>query len=203
MTRNRLILGLTGGSGAGKGEVARILAGLGAEIICADSVAHHVMKKGETPAFDGIVREFGEGVIGADGEICRKKLREIVFVDKDQLKNLERIVHSVIVDMILKAANASTKRVVVIDAPLLVPSGLHKECDHTIGVFAPLDVRTSRICQRDGLSVADAQIRINNQMSDDELRKVMDFEIDNSGTLEELDGKVRKIFDIIIAGIGA
>jgi len=194
---NKRIVGLTGGSGAGKGEVAKIFAAADAEIICVDSIAHRVMRKGESPAFKMIVDAFGEAVLGDDGEICRRKLREIVFVNKDELKRLTSIVHPYIVEWILEAVASSEKRLVLIDAPLLIPSGLNEYCHHVLGVFAPLDMRISRICARDGLTLEDAQARLNNQMLDEELRQHVEFEIENDARLEELHEKVHKIIDVI------
>jgi len=194
------IFGITGGSGAGKSEVARVLASLGAGIICADSVAHAAMKRGAGPAFERIVDEFGAGVIGDDGEICRKALRGIVFADKTKLKTLEGFMHGIILEAIFDSIEKSRKSVIGIDAPLLVPSGLNRHCDHVVGVFAPLDVRIARICARDGLTYADARMRIGNQMPDGELRGHVDYSIENNGTLEELNEKVIVFYNTISAG---
>ena len=200
--QNKVIIGLTGGSGAGKGEAARVFAAFEAEIIDADAVAHRIMRRGESPAFERIVEVFGSGVLGADGEICRKTLGSIVFADSLQLKRLEECSHPVIVDSILTLARKSEKRLIVIDAPLLIPSGLSKICHVVIGVFAPLDMRLARICGRDGISLDAARLRINSQMPDDELRKQVDFAVENDGNLEELHEKVSEIVDIISGRFG-
>ena len=197
MTQNKTIIGLTGGSGAGKGEAAKVLAMLSSEIICADSVAHQVILKGK-PAHQRIVDAFGD-VVDDQGEIDRRKLREIVFANKAQLKLLEDCVQDFIIAEILSIA-ASLGEFVVIDAPLLFQSGLDKICDVTLGIFAPLDVRIQRICERDGLTRHEAMMRINNQMTDLELEELVEYKINNDGTLEELDEKIHNFYDAIFAG---
>lgn len=194
MKQNKFIIGLTGGSGAGKGEVAKILSKLGADIICADAVAHGIMKKDASPAFELIVAAFGKSVIGSDGEICRKALREIVFYDKSKLTRLTSLLNPIITDAILNTSSESKAKFVVIDAPLLIPSGLNAHCDVVIGVFAPKKLRIERICKRDGLSEAEALARLDNQMSDNELRPCVDFEINNEYTFEELSEIVGEVF---------
>jgi len=203
MMQNKVIIGLTGGSGAGKGEVAKVFESIDAQIIDADAIAHRIIRRGESPAYECVIAAFGKGILGADNEICRRKLREIVFANKIQLKMLEDCVHPVIIDNILQLAENSKKQFVVIDAPLLIPSGLDKICHVVVGVFAPLDVRIARICQRDGISADHARLRIDSQMLDDGLRRQVDFVLENGGGLEELDEKVIKIIGIINNSFGA
>lgn len=188
------IIGVTGGSGVGKGEVCRVLAGLGTDvlIIDADRVAHGVILAGK-PAYDKVLVAFGDGILGDDGEIARKKLGAIVFADKAQLSILSDIVHKYVRKECEDIVAANPDRVIVIDAAALVEGDMIGDCDVVIGVFAEHDLRAKRISVRDHISLDAAKQRIASQMADDVLRGHVDVVVENSGTLEELREKVRKL----------
>ena len=195
MMRNKpsRVIAVTGGSGVGKGEVCRILACRGVEIIDTDSLSHSTILRGATPAYDEITAEFGCGILNNDGEIDRKKLGAIVFADKAKLTVLSKIVHKYVRAQCEEIVRKSTGKVIAIDAPALVEAGMQDMCDTIIGIFADRDLRIQRITARDGISREAAEKRINSQMPDAELRGHVDIAIDNNGTLQELEGKLREI----------
>src|SRR5439155_3840450 len=112
-------VGLTGGIGAGKSEVSRLLASYGAVIVDADKIAREVVEPG-TPGLAAVVEEFGDGVLAPDGTLDRPKLGGIVFADPDKLKALNAIVHPLVgVRSAELEASAGPDAVVVHDVPLL------------------------------------------------------------------------------------
>ena len=192
MMRNRpRIIAITGGSGVGKGEVCRILARNGVEIIDTDSLAHHVMLRGETAAYDEVAAEFGCEILGDDGEIDRKKLGPIVFADKDRLAALSGIVHKYVRARCEEVVEKSTSGTIAIDAPALIEAEMQDMCDIIIGIFARRDLRVARIITRDGISPEAAERRVGSQMPDTVLRGYVDIAIENNGTIQELEEKLR------------
>jgi dephospho-CoA kinase len=193
MMRNKplqRIIGITGGSGVGKGEVCRILVGLGAEIINTDSLAHRIILRGESSAYEEILAEFGSNILGDNGEIDRKKLGAIVFADKSGLAALSRIVHKYVRAQCEEIISLSTGDVIAIDAPALIEAAMEDICDDIVGIFARRNLRIKRIMARDGISREAAEKRIGSQMPDAVLRGHVDIAIDNNGTLEELEEKL-------------
>ena len=186
------IIAVTGGSGVGKGEACRILAGGGAEIIDADSVSHKMIKRGN-PAYSPVLQEFGNGILGEDGEIDRKKLGAIVFADKTRLAALSAIVHPIVREYCEDIVRHTKSDTVVIDAPALIEGNMQGMCDIIIGIFAHRDLRLARIISRDKISREAAEKRINSQMADDVLRGYVDIAINNNGTLQELEENLREI----------
>jgi len=186
MKLNRIVLGVTGGSGAGKGEVCRILKEMGGQILDADAISHEVILKGRTEAYTEVWKTFGEKVLNYRGEIDRKILGGIVFNDKEKREQLTEIVHKYVIQRILEALALSENRVIVIDAPLLIEAGVHEMCHVVIGVFAPAELRKERIMKRDGITKEEATARISSQMSDADLSLHCDYIIHNDGTLEDL-----------------
>ena len=192
MMRNKpRIIAVTGGSGVGKGEVCRILARDGAEIIDTDSLAHRVMRRGETAAYDEVVAEFGREILGDDEEIDRKKLGPIVFSDKGKLAALSAIVHKYVRAQCEEIVAKSASDTIVIDAPALVEADMQYMCDVIVGIFARRDLRIARIIARDGISSEVAEKRIGSQMPDAVLRGHVDIAIENNGTIHELEEKLR------------
>jgi len=187
------IIGITGGSGVGKGEVCRILAASGVEVINTDSLAHHIILRRVSNAFDEIVAEFGEGILDDDGEIDRKKLGPIVFSDKARLAVLSKIVHKYVRAKCEEIVAQSTAETIAIDAPALIEANMQDMCDTIIGIFACRNLRIARIITRDNLDSAAAQKRIDSQMPDSELRGYVDIAIENNGTLQELEADLREI----------
>lgn len=186
------IIGITGGSGVGKGEACRLLACRGMEIIDTDSLSHRVILRGNA-AYDEILQEFGGDILGENSEIDRKKLGAIVFSNKAKLAMLSSIVHKYVQKECEEIISNTTNSIIVIDAPALVEANMQGICDLVIGVFAKRDIRVERIMERDGIGRDAAQMRINSQMTDDVLRGYIDIAIDNNGTLQELEEKVREI----------
>jgi len=186
------IIGITGGSGVGKGEVCRIFERKGIEIIDTDSLSHKTILRGITPAYDEIIAEFGSNILGDDGEIDRKKLGSIVFSDKAKLAVLSKIVHKYVRAQCEEIVHNSTCKIIAIDAPALVEASMQDMCDSIIGIFACRDIRIARIMKRDSISCDAAQKRIDSQMSDDVLRGYVDIAIENNGTLHELEGMLRE-----------
>ena len=191
MILNKFVIGVTGGSGVGKTVASRALQEIGAYIINADEVGHRVILKGNEAYLD-IIDHFGWDVLDKNDEIDRKKLGKIVFNDREKLQILSEITHEHIALQIGMEIFHSKRDFIVIDAPLLIGSGLERFCYKIIGIFAPHDLRISRICERDGVSFKDAESRINSQMSDIELGRYVDIKIYNDCDLEEFEIKVKK-----------
>jgi dephospho-CoA kinase len=188
-----LMIGLTGGVGAGKTAVARRLAELGAVVIDSDALAREAIAAG-TPGRDEVVAAFGDAVLGPDAELDRAALGRIVFADADARRRLEAIVHPRVRARAAElAAAAPPDAVVVNDVPLLIEANLAANYDMVVVVLADEETRVRRLRER-GLTEADARARIAAQATDEQRRAVADVVIVNDGTLADLTARVDEVW---------
>ncbi|MCX5201914.1 dephospho-CoA kinase [Streptomyces sp. NBC_00237] len=197
-----LSVGLTGGIGAGKSEVSRLLASYGAVVVDADKIAREVVEPG-TPGLDAVVAAFGEGILAADGTLDRPALGAIVFADPEKLKTLNAIVHPLVGarSAELKAA-AAADAVVVHDVPLLTENGLAPLYDLVVVVDASPETQLDRLVRLRGTSEADARGRMAAQATREQRLAVADLVIDNDGPLEALEPQVRKVWQALVERAG-
>ncbi|MFC7328390.1 dephospho-CoA kinase [Marinactinospora rubrisoli] len=189
-----LRVGLTGGIGSGKSEVARRLADRGAVVIDADRLAREVVEPG-TSGLAEVVAEFGEGVLTPDGRLDRGRLGEIVFADAERLARLNAIVHPRVAERSAELMAAAPRdAVVVYDVPLLVENGLAGDYDVVVVVDAPDDVRIARVVTDRGMTEEQARARIRAQASRRERLARADVVVDNSGSLADLDARVAEVW---------
>jgi len=188
-----LIVGLTGGIGAGKSTVANMFAQLGALTIDADQLARQAIEKG-SPGFNEVVSAFGEEIL-SDGEIDRQRLGTIVFKDAAKRKQLEAIVHPRIQEALAnKIKSLSPGDILIYEIPLLVETGAAKKFDYVITVESDIENRLDRLFER-GLEEDEAQRRIDAQASQSERETVADFVIVNDGERADLFGEVAKLWE--------
>jgi dephospho-CoA kinase len=193
-------VGLTGGIAAGKSAVSGVLRDLGAVVIDADQLAREVVAKG-TPGLDAVVAEFGEGLLGADGELDRPAMARLVFTDEDARRRLEAIVHPLVFERIVQLeAEAPEDAVVVHDIPLLAESGRAKTFDAVVVVDAPTELQVDRMVRDRGWTEAEARARIEAQASREERRAIATHVIENTGTLEDLRDRVTEVFEALRQG---
>jgi dephospho-CoA kinase len=200
-----LLVGLTGGIGAGKSTVAALLAERGAQIIDADVFARDALRPGEE-AWSAVVEQFGDEILAAGSmEIDRKRLAAIVFADAKQRVALNAIVHPVVMRRIADSLEAlrSTQEIAILDAALLTEAGLDKDLDLLIVVTAPTEARESRLLAERGMSRADVRARMAAQAPEETLVAKADLVIHNDGTLEELGGQVQKVWERLVSINGA
>ncbi|MFJ6434995.1 dephospho-CoA kinase [Streptomyces sp. NPDC091416] len=189
-----LKVGLTGGIGAGKSEVSRMLAGYGAVLIDADRIAREVVELG-TPGLDAVVGEFGTGVLTPEGTLDRPKLGSVVFSDSERLAALNAIVHPLV-----GARSAELERaagpdsVVVHDVPLLTENGLAPLYDLVIVVDAAPETQLDRLVRLRGMTEQEARARMAAQATREQRRAVADLVIDNDGPIEALEPQVREVW---------
>lgn len=183
------ILGVTGGSGTGKTVVCRILKEQGGKIIDADVVSKKLQQKGQ-PVFEAIVAHFGEGVVGADGELDRKVLGSIVFNDKSEMQVLNGIVHKHVAAEMKRRVEEYREQgdipFVVLDVPIPIEEGFFDTCNTVWAVVANDDLRISRLMKRMMISEAEAAKRIGAQMTNREYSDLADCTIENEGNVEDL-----------------
>jgi dephospho-CoA kinase len=185
-----LMVGLTGGIGAGKSAVARRLAELGAVIIDSDALAREVVAPG-TPGLAEVVAAFGPGVLGPDGQLDRTALGRIVFGNEDQRRRLEAIIHPRVRQRAGEIATAAAPDAVVVnDVPLLVEAGLAGLYQVVIVVLASEETRARRLIHDRGMDESDVRARIAAQASDDQRRAVADIIITNDGDMDSLRSQV-------------
>jgi len=182
--------GLTGGIGSGKSAASERLVALGAGLVDADATVKRLQIAGE-PVFDAIVTEFGDTVVGEDGELDRPALAEIVFNDPRELKKINEIVHPAVrKDMAQQRQKlAETFDLIVLDIPLLI-EGKSIELAGIIVVDTPVEIAIERLVEHRGFTVEDANARIASQVSRDDRLAKADFVVDNSGTLQDLNNEV-------------
>jgi len=193
-----LRVGLTGGIGAGKSEVARLLVGHGAVLIDSDVLARDVVAPG-TPGLAAVAAEFGADVVGADG-MDRARMAELVFADPAARGRLEAIVHPLVrarTEELTAAAPADA--IVVNDVPLLVEVGLAPTYHLVLVVAADPAVRVDRLAAR-GMDPADARARIAAQATDEQRAAAADVVLDNSGGRADLAAAVRRLWSDRLVG---
>ncbi len=198
-------MGLTGGIGSGKSEVARRLAALGAVVIDADQVAREVVEPG-TPGLAAVVEQFGAEVLRPDGALDRERLAAVVFGDEDARRRLNAIVHPLVgertAQLAAAAQAADPDAIVVYDVPLLVESGLASLYDAVVVVAADVGTQVRRLTGQRGMSEADARARIAAQAPLADKLAVATYVIDNDGDLAALDGQVRDVWASLLASAG-
>jgi len=188
-------VGLTGGIGAGKSEVSRLLASYGAVIVDADKIAREVVGPG-TPGLAAVVEEFGGDVLAPDGTLDRPKLGRIVFADPEKLKALNAIVHPLVGARSAELeASAGPDAVVVHDVPLLTENGLAPLYDLVVVVDAAPRTQLDRLVRLRGMAQDEATSRMGAQATREQRLAVADLVIDNDGPLEALEPQVRAVWE--------
>ena len=189
-----LMVGLTGGIGAGKSVVAKRLAELGALVIDSDRLAREVVEPG-TDGLREVVEEFGPEVLGPDGALDRPALGRRVFGDDAARRRLEAIIHPRVrarsAELI---AAAPPDAVVVNDIPLLVESGIGAGFDLVVVVLAGERTRLHRLAQARGMTAEEARARMAAQATDEQRRAAADVVLDNDGSLEDLLAAVDRLW---------
>jgi dephospho-CoA kinase len=181
-----LRIGLTGGIGAGKSAVARLLTERGAVLIDSDAIAREVVAPG-TPGLAAITAEFGERVLLPSGELDRPGLGAIVFGDPERLAALNAIVHPLVGARSAELADAAPPDAVLVhDIPLLVENGLAPAFHLVVVVDAAEEVRIARLTGSRGMAAADARARIAAQATPSRRAAVADVLIRNEGDLSGL-----------------
>ena len=182
------IIGITGGIGTGKSLVSRIAAENGIRIIDADKIAHDITEKG-SPVLEKLADAFGSDIIDEDGTLRRSLLADRAFASEESKELLDSLTHGEIKSAVAaqtEEARSCGEEAVIIDAPLLIESGLSEMCDYVWVVTADSETRIKRVMKRDGLTREQVIARMERQLSDDERNAAADFIIENSGTKEDL-----------------
>ncbi|MEU4147574.1 dephospho-CoA kinase [Streptomyces parvulus] len=189
-----LKVGLTGGIGAGKSEVSRLLVGHGAVLIDADLIAREVVAPG-TPGLAAVVEAFGEDVLAADGSLDRPKLGSIVFADPERLAELNAIVHPLVGERSRALEEAADEDAVVVhDVPLLTENGLAPLYDVVVVVEAAPAIQLDRLVRLRGMTEQDARARMAAQATREQRREIADLVVDNDVPLDELRRRVAEVW---------
>ncbi|MBT9138498.1 dephospho-CoA kinase [candidate division NPL-UPA2 bacterium Unc8] len=196
--KRTIIVGVTGGIATGKSTIAEMLGRLGAKVIDVDRVAHRFLKRG-TIAWRKVVDEFGDEILNKNLVINRKRLGKIIFTNKDKQKKLEKIIHPLVIEAVREKISRETNQkqvVIVIDAPLLIESGLVSLMDKLIVVNAPGHIQRKRLVKR-GLTQVEIKKRIDSQLPLAMKVKLADYIVENNGNLTWARKQVGKIWNEI------
>ena len=178
---------ITGGIGAGKSEALYAFQKAGAATVSSDEIVHHLLRS-DPDVKQAIVSELGEGVLGDDGVIDRKRVGAIVFGDRAKLDFLEQLLHPLVSAEYLRwreqlAGLPDPPKVTVTEVPLLYETGGDERFDKVVVITAPVKLRE----QRRRVTRDDRDQRL---LPDKEKVKRADFAYVNTGTLDDLDAWV-------------
>ncbi|GAT80449.1 dephospho-CoA kinase [Streptomyces sp. F-3] len=188
-------MGLTGGIGAGKSEVSRLLVECGAVLIDADRIAREVVAPG-TPGLEAVVEAFGQDVLAEDGSLDRPRLGSIVFADPEKLAVLNSIVHPLVSARSRELQEAAPEDAVVVhDVPLLTENGLAPQYDVVVVVDASPQTQLDRLVRLRGMTEEDARARMAAQATREERLRIADIVIDNDVPLERLRQRVKEVWE--------
>ncbi len=190
------VIGLTGGIGSGKSTVSQFLAELGAVILNADEVGHEALKP-DSEIWRQVVAAFGRQILTPDGNIDRKKLGDIVFGNAESLSRLNQIMHPRMYALLkaqLEEYRQQGRRVVVLEAPLLLEAGWTSLVDEVWVTTAPETTVLKRLEERTGLSQAESLTRIHSQLPSAERVRQANVVINTDCDLNELKSKVKELW---------
>ena len=199
MTRPPLRVALTGGIASGKSTVANLFAARGVPVIDTDVIAREVVEPG-TPALAAVVEAFGPEVLGADGRLDRRRMRERIFGDAAARRRLEGILHPAIRAEMARRSLAAGGPYQVLVIPLLAEGGRRDHVDRVLLVDVPEEMQVERLMLRDGVSREQAAASLGAQAGRAARLAIADDVILNTGRADDLDhevtaldGKYRKL----------
>ncbi len=186
---------LTGGIASGKSTAGALLSMLGFRIIDADAIAHKVLQE-QAPC---IAELFGREYLDAEGKVDRKALGSLVFADASARRELEAIVHPPIREEIRRQSEEQERfaKPYLIDIPLFYETGDYP-VEKVVVVYAPRSTQRERLVQREGLSEAEAEARLDAQLDIEEKRRRATWVIDNSGDLKQLQWECERVREEIL-----
>ncbi len=193
MTRT---IGLTGGIGSGKSAVTALLRRRGVPVLDADAIVRELQRPG-AEGLRRLVEAFGPGILLPSGELDRTALGRLVFGDQHTRRRVEAILHPLVRERMAEqqaAAAAAGAAIVVEDIPLLFEARDVRGFDATVLVYAPAEVQRERLVERRRMAPADAEARIKAQLPMSEKRRRATYVIDNTGSLEELEREVDRVW---------
>ncbi len=189
------IVGLTGPSGSGKSYAAGYLSGCGFAVIDADQTARAVVEPG-SPCLADLAAAFPDSILNPDGSLNRRKLADLCFSDPARQKQLNAITHPYILRALTTqygVLEKAGKRCCIVEAGALFESDMPDRCDRIIFITANRPVLVARIVQRDGISAAQAETRLNAQTDPESVRDRCDVFLENNGTLAEFERKLEQL----------
>ena len=191
-----LVVGLTGGIGAGKSTVAELFARLGALVIDADQLARMAIERG-SDGFADVMLRFGDEVI-VNGDIDRKKLAEIVFSDAQARKDLEAIIHPRVQALFAEAvADLDIDDILIYEIPLLVETGAASKFDYIVTVESELELRKARLLKK-GLYISQIEKRMASQATPEVREAIADKVIRNDGDEDSLLRQVENLWEGVL-----
>jgi dephospho-CoA kinase len=197
-----LRVGLTGGIASGKTTVAGFLAELGALVLDADRIAHDMIRRGGE-AHAEVVARFGEGVLGPDGDVDRRVLGALVFRDPAALRDLNAIVHPRILPEVERRIghylSFGHATLAVLEAALLVETGMYRQMDRLVVVRCGKDAQIQRLVSRQGLTPEEALLRIESQAPLEAKLNVADYVIDTDTTVRETREQTGRVHAALVA----
>lgn len=192
-----MIVGLTGGIGSGKSDVARMFQERGAIIIDTDAIAREVVEP-PSPVLDRIRDEFGGAAVGPRGDLDRDAVAKIVFSDETKRRRLNELLHPEILKRVLnRIGQYPPSAVVIVVVPLLFESGFDSNCQSVIAVIASEELRLRRVIARDGIPEADVRARMRAQLPDSEYASRADVLVRNDGDEAALEREVDRAWTVI------
>lgn len=185
-----ILIGLTGGIGSGKSEVARRLTERGAEIIDADLIVRELQQPG-AEIYEKMIELFGSEVVAADNSLDRTAIAKKVFTDESLLKTLNQLVHPVVKRVMNERVESfrDTEKVVILDIPLLVENP-REGLDGVLVVDLDAEIAVKRLVEQRNMSADDARARIAKQATREQRLAIANHVIDNSGDRNALSQKI-------------
>lgn len=199
--KKRLLIGVTGGIGSGKSLVCEYFKKLGCTIFYADEIAKQLYLENEDLKLE-LVRQFGEKIIGYNGEIDFNEFRQIVFKSDANQKRVNKIVHPFVIKEILLRAEKADAKIIIKEAALMFESGSYKFNDYNILVFSSEKIRIERIIKARKLPVKTIKSIMKLQMPEKEKKQLADFVINNDSTKAELKKKVKFLYNVFKKMVG-
>jgi len=196
---DKIVIGLTGPTGAGKSTVAAAFEKAGCIIIDADVIARQAVTNADCIA--SLKAEYGNDIISEDGGLNRRLLAQRAFSNPQSAARLNEITHPIIINQIIQQIavyQQSGAKVIVLDAALLFESGADSLCTATVAVTAPVEVRLGRIMNRDSISLELAKARIGAQQENFYYHKRAQYFFDGSTDSNNIQTEANRLLEKII-----